>query len=164
MLITKPRILNGLTFSDKSGRVLVKEDYFIVFTEDKDLEAFIQDRYAYYKRILRKELFMAQDDNETVDELGIRKIFELTGDFLGLKGILTDSRKGSLVEARRHAIGICVERHQLLTTIGKAIGQTHSNIIYHRDRFNWLCEHEVGYLDRYIEINEFVLTTLNDFK
>jgi len=161
-----PITLNSLTFSDEKGNMVVQESYGLIFNNIKTVEIFIQERYKYWKNTLNRKLVLAPDHNETIDELGIRRVFELTAEAYGLKpdAIFSRSRKAPLIEARRFAIAICFEVGQSLTNIKNAVGYSHANVIHHRDKFNELCENEYGYLDKYLGLNEVVLNKLNELK
>ena len=141
----------------------MKEEYFIVFDNTESLEAFIQQRYGYWKELLNKEIVMAPEHNETIGELSIRRVFELTAECCDVKksDIFQKTRTTPVIEARRFAIAICVEMGQLVTNIARAIEYNHTNIIHHRNKFYDLCDTEQGYQDRFLEINDFVLTKLN---
>ena len=160
-MLNKPISLNSLKFSDKRGKLIVKEDYFLIFDSSENMEKFIQTRHKFWQETLNKDIVLAPEYNETIDELGIIKIFDFTADFLKVNNILSRTRKAKIVEARRFAIAICVDQGQLITTIANAIDFNHANIIHHRDRFYELCDTEKGYQDRYLGIHDFVMNQLN---
>ena len=158
----KPLSLNSLTFSDDKGNRIVTEDYFITFRNDDAMEAFIQDRWDYWKRTLDMGLLFAQDSCETLDELNIRKTVRLVAKYFKVdyKGAISRSRKHEYIEVRRMAIAICLSRHTLLTTVGKAMNMHHATVIHHRDTFKNLCETDDKYKQDFDLVENYVGTQM----
>jgi len=161
--VYKPISLNGLRFSDKRGNFIVSEDHFLTFKNIPLLEKFIHDRLQYWKTILEMDnLQVMQDQSETLGEIEVNKIMRLVANGLGYDFALalTKTNKREAVEVRRLTIKICLERKMRVTSISRALGMPHDLIIYHRNKFKDLCESDKKYHDKYIEIEDYVFSTL----
>jgi hypothetical protein len=161
--VNKPIIVNNITFSDRFGQMILKEEYNITFKSSGDVEKFIQSRYEYWKELLGKDMTIAHHQNETLEDVEIQKLFKTTASVMGLaqSHIFRRTRITEIVEARRHAIAICTDLGKTVTTIARAIGFNHATIGHHRDKFFDLCDIDKGYEASYLKIKDSVLTELN---
>ena len=160
--MSKPITLNGLTFSDSKGNPIVVENHFITFYDVYDLEAFIQDRFKYYRGLIGREMAMAPDMNETLFTIEVNKVFKLTAQYFHLTygQLFGKSRKGEIIEARRMAMAICYNRKVQKTVIAKSINMNHATIIHHLKVFENLIETDKSVYETYLGLEEFVLTQL----
>ena len=160
--MNNPIIITELIFSDQRGEMILKEEYHITFNSPDDVERFIQSRYIYWKDLLHKEMTISPRHNETIEEVEIQRIFKLTASEFGLSQshIFRKTRIAPIIEARRFAIGICVDLGLSVSAIGKAAGLYHATIIHHRNKFFDLCDTEKGYEERYGKIKDAVLSQI----
>ena len=161
----RPVSLRHIVYADKRNKdvKVVREEYGIVFDSHERAELFIQERKKYWESVLNMELKLSPMQNETIEEIEIQKIFKFVAKAMGKnpKFILRKTRDGDIIRVRRYAIAICRDLGLSTPTIGKAIGQDHSNIVYHDRKFHEFCEVEPGYEDKYNEIKDSVLVKLN---
>ena len=160
----RPINLNSLTFSDKSGKMVVIEDYNLTFAKASDAEKHIQKRYKYWTDLLKIDLVIAPNLNETLEHIEIKKVFKLTAKHLKLdySDVMSKSRKPVLVEARRLAMNICLERGVKKARITDAVGITHDIIIHHQNKWAGFMEIDPDYAFNYGVIEEYVLKNLSN--
>ena len=154
----KPVNLVDIRFSDKGGKLIVREEYNLIFNSYEIAEVFIQDRTKYWKELLKMDLVIAPYQNDTIEEIEIQKVFKLTAKAMGISSryVLHKTRSDSIIEVRRIAIAICLDYGLSEAIIGKAISKDRTTIIHHRDKFYGFCENEPGYEDRFTEIKDKV--------
>lgn len=159
--IPRPISLNGLRFSDDRGKFVVSEDHFLTFRNRETLERFINNRHAFWQDLLNMKLQFMQDASETLAEIEVYKVLRLVAKSLGIpiETALSESTKDA-VEARRLAIKICVERKVRIGSIAKGLGMAHDLVIYHKNRFNDYYKTNKSYRDKYIEVENFVFSTM----
>lgn len=158
----KPITLNALTFANKKGEPIIIENHYITFFNVDDLEIFIQDRFKYYRGLIGREMVCAPDMNETLFTIEVNKVFKLTAKYFHLTygQLFGKTRKTEIVEARRMAIVICLNRKVQKTVIAQAIGKNHATIIHHEKVFNNLIETDKSYYSVFLDLEEYVLSGL----
>lgn len=160
----KPITLNSLRFSDEKGNMIVQEDYYCLMFANIDLaNSFITNRKSYWEGVLITKLTISPDMNETLKIVEIKKVFRYTARNLQIpiNEVLSKSRKRRLVDARRYAIMICRERGMSHALIAEQIGMDRTTIIHHENMMRDLMEVDQEINDKYYEIEDFVLTSLN---
>lgn len=160
----RPIALNALKFSDRTGNMILTEEYNLSFASSLDAEKFIQERYRYWTGLIDKELVIAPSMNETMDQIEIRKTFKLTAEYFGLnyREMMSKSRKHTMVEARRMAINICLGRGIRQVQITDSIGIPHDVLIHHKKKWAGFMEVDPDYAFRFESVQEYVLTKLNN--
>ena len=160
----KPINLNRITFSDKDGAMVLIEYHEVTFAHATDAEKYIQDRSVYWRSVLNKHLFISPSLNDTLEQIEIKKVFKLTAKYFDIDypTLMSRSRKSNLVDARRMAINICLERSVRQCDIEDATGLPHDLIIYHRNKWEGFMEIDSEYAFKFGAVEEFVLTTLNE--
>lgn len=159
----KPISLNSLRFSDIKGNFIVQEEYSLTFSDFEKLEMFIQSRAVYWKEMYEMELVLAPDHNETLSRSDIFAIFMFTATYFKIPqaDILKHTKKSEIIEARRYAIALCIERGIKPKHVANEIKFDHATVGHHRDLFYKFCDTEKGYHDIYMAFEEFILTKLN---
>lgn len=159
----KPISLNSLRFSDKKGNFIVQEEYSITFSDFDKLELFIEKRRYYWKDLYKIDLVIAPDHNETLTRSDIFTVFMYTATYFKIpqSDILKHISKSEIIEARRYAIALCIERGIKPKHIANEIKFNHATIGHHRDKFYKFCDTEKGYHDVYLAYEDYVLTKLN---
>lgn len=158
--MSKPLSLNGITFSDSKGIMVLTEDYYITFGGDEVMERFIQDRYKYWKELLNMDLVIAQDSCETLVELDVRKTLRLLCRCFKVdyRGARSDSRETKYVEVRRITMVICRKRGTNLSVIAKALRlKQHGTVSHHIDKFWALHETESKERADFIEAEKYII-------
>ena len=157
----RPLSLNGLRFSDIRGNFVVSEDHFITFRDKETLERYINQRHRYWKGLLKMELQFMPDSSETLAEIEVYKVLKLVSAKLGVPiERAISSSKHDAVEVRRLTIKICTERKVRVGTIAKGLGIAHDLVVYHKKQFNNYIETDQAYKEKYIEIEDFVFSTM----
>ena len=161
--MSKPVALSNIIFSNRDGDMVVREEYGLTFDSHETTEVFIQERFKYWKELLKVDLFMSPRSNETLGDIEIIKVFKLTAKHSGLnpKYVFKRNNSPNVVEVRRIASAICYDLSLSAATIGHASGFDRTNIIYHLKKFDNFYENEVGYKEKYEEIKKSVLNELN---
>ena len=160
----KPTTLNSLIFSDEKGNMIVREDYYsLIFANSDYANTFIENRKAYWEGILVMKMTISPDMNETIKIIEIKKVFRYTARFLNIPvdEVLSKSRKRRLVDARRYAIMVCCQRGMPHSLIAEQIGLDRTTIIHHDNAMRDLMEVDREIREKYYEIEDFVLTTIN---
>lgn len=159
----KPVALNGISFYHKNGNHIVTEGMNLTFFNYEKMEKYISERKRYWSELLGEELVMSPDSNETLmmaDVLRVLKLVCVKSDTPFVKAN-SKYRGGREVEARRFTIAICARRNMQITTIAKGIGQDHSNVTHHIKTHDNLCFTDTSYNQRFLEIDDYVLSKLN---
>ena len=153
--------LNGLRFSDERGNFVCAEDYFLTFRNKEMLEKFLNKKHKEFEEILGMKLVFAQESAETLAEIEVYNILKMVAKKLGvsLEAAQNESTKDA-VEVRRFTIKICIERHVRIGVIAKSLNMAHDLVIYHRNKLDNIFEVDKKYNDRYIEIEDYVFSTL----
>jgi len=131
----------------------------LTFGDSEIAEKYIQRRYKFWKKTLDMDLVIAPNINETLHELEVVKVFKLTARFYNIlyRQLMSKSRKTELVEARRIAINICKGREVQDSIISEVTKMDHSTVSFHKKRFKELCQTEKGYIQKYTDVEEYVL-------
>jgi hypothetical protein len=161
--VNKPVVLSHITYSNRDGEMIVREEFGLTFGSHETAEVFIQSRHKYWQELLNHDLFMAPQQNETLEDLEIIKLFKLTAKYYGVqqKYIFKRTRIPKVIEARRIASAICTDLALSPAVIGHAIGFDRTNVIHHLNKFDGYYETEPGYKEKYHEIKEAVLNDMN---
>ena len=159
----KPISLNTLRFTDKKGIFVIEIQIGIVYGDYAKMEIEIAFIKKHYESLYNMELLIEANRNETLTRSDIHAVFMFTAPYLQVPqvDILRKIRKRHIVEARRFAVAICLERGLKPAAIENVIKFDHATIIHHHNIFKDLCKVESGYEDRFIELQEYVLTKLN---
>lgn len=157
----KPITLTSVQFYDSKGRFIIGDNSMVSFGDIDKAEVYIEGLHKYYEAMYKMELVISPNRNETLEEIDIHKVFEMTGDYFKIQNVLGRTRVPFVIEARRYGIMICLERGLKPSAIEKAIGYDHATIGHHKKKFYHFCDTEKGYHDIFLEAQDYVLTKLN---
>ena len=159
----RPVSLNSLVFSNSKGEGIVTEDYHLTFSSHKHCELFIQERYRYWTDLLGIKLVIAEDKNETLEEIETLKVLEMVCERLGVDYMQarSKSQKSEVIDARRLTMNISFNRKVNKSTIAKALGLDHSTVIHHIKQLANLCKFDREEKKRFIDLEDWVLINLN---
>lgn len=157
----KPITLTSVRFYDSKGKFIVGDNTMVSFGDIGKADVYIEALHRFYELMYKMELVISPDRNETIEEIDIHKVFGMTGDYFKIQDVLGRTRVPFVIEARRYGIMICIERGLKPVAICRAIGYDHATISHHQKKFSGFCETEKGYHDRFLEVQDYVLTKLS---
>ena len=157
----KPITLTSLRFYDSKGKFKVEDNSMYMFPDLDAAEIHIRDRHEHFEKLYKMELIISPDRNETLEEVDVKRVFDYTGEYFDISNILGKTRIPYVVEARRQAIIICIERGLRAQVVSRAIGFNHATISHHQKIFKNLSKTEKGYYDRFLDVQDYVLVKLN---
>jgi hypothetical protein len=156
---TKPVALNGIAFYNRRGDWICTESDVITFRDYEHMEVHIQARKKYWSELYNIDLTLSADNNETLKEKQVLDVLRIVCERQGVnyQSARSKYRGRNEVEARRFTIGICHGRKMAKTTIGKALGTDHANVIYHIEELQRLSDSDKEYRKSFLDTEDFVL-------
>ena len=158
----KPVMLTNISLA-REGKIYVIESFNITFLSRHHLENFIEERREYWSGVCGFNLSVFPDSSETLLPDEILTIFQLTCEKIGVEYEEAKFKRGAqeFVEARRLAIGICINRKASYSSIGRALGLNHSTILYHRRKIKEFMIYDKAFARLFNDTEDYVLTKLS---
>ena len=160
----RPIALNSLKFSDKNGELIVIDGAMMTFGSQELAEVYIQKRYKFWKKTFGMDLLIAPDNNQTLHEMEVVRVFKLTAKYYNIlyRRLMSKSREKELVEARRIAINICKARGVQDAVISRVMGINHATIVHHKKKFKDLCVFDKKLLETFEKCDEYVTENMGE--